>query len=80
MQDPESALNYWVKKQEQGQRGHSLRQSAHHRSQSGSEVPQERRLMDQFVAGNTVAAAPHVQDDLDHVFDVALRVNAAGNG
>ena len=36
-------------------------------------------MVHQFVSGNFLAPAPDIQDDLDHVFDVALRVDAAGN-
>ena len=50
------------------------------RLQVRREVPQEASLMDELVARDFVAAMPNIEDDFDHIFDVALRVDAARNG
>jgi len=42
----------------------------------GSEVPQKRRLMDDPIAGDRIPMLENIQDDLDHVVDVALRIDA----
>jgi hypothetical protein len=48
--------------------------------QAGGEVPQERPVVYEFVSWNFLAPAPDIQDDFDHVFDVAWGVDAPGNG
>src|SRR5215472_3881815 len=50
------------------------------RLQVRREVAQEGSLMDELVARDFVAATPNIEDDFDHIFDVALRVDAARNG